>query len=288
MIELMGGFPEKKVPLRPKIIESVKKKKYIRHKVIYNTRKGLQAVAYLLIPRGIKGKTPAVLCPHGHFERGKKSVASDTNNGYGRILAEEGYITLCPDNIGFAERGFDAGWMTSRYMMLAYRLRLMGEDVMGFRVWDLVRALDYLESLPEVDNNRIGCVGLSLGGQLTMFISALDDRIKAVGISGFMPSSSGFMNTLEYGWVCPCGFLTGFLKYADFSDVFSLIAPRPLMIENGYRDIATTLKDTFNNIRKIKKAYQFFNAPDNLVFHMFKGGHEFNGKQIIPRIKNRL
>ena len=97
--------------------------------------------------------------------------------------------------------------------------------MVGMLVWDAIRSIDYLQTRPEVDKERIGCVGLSWGGTHTAYTAALDERIKSAVISGYF---SSFKDMLIDRGCCPCQYIPNILKYADFPDTVSLIAPRPL------------------------------------------------------------
>ena len=182
--ERFGPYPVKAAPLKPKIVSTQAFDKFTHHKVIYSSREDVPIPAHLLIPHGITGKTPAVLCIHGHGRGGKEDVAFGSGEygaSYGRALAERGVITLCPDNAGMGERAHPSGGCD----FLWRRLNLLGYDLTGYRVYDLMRGVDYLRSLPEVDGDRIGSAGLSGGCWLGMVHAALDERVKAAVLSGF-------------------------------------------------------------------------------------------------------
>ena len=99
---------------------------------------------------------------------------------------------------------------------------------MGERLWDLVRCVDYLQSMPEVDEHRIGCGGLSLGGEMAMWLGAMDERIAATVSAGFLTT----MDQMEQNH-CMCWKFEGLRELVDFTDIYSLIAPRPLQCQNG-------------------------------------------------------
>ena len=182
--EQLGPFPDEAFPLNPQIVSTEAYDKCTIHKVIYHSREDVAIPAYLSIPKGVTAKTPAVLCIHGHVPGGKESVISgDGEFGapYGRNLAEQGVITLCPDNAGMGERAHPSGGCD----FLWRRLNYLGYDLTGYRVYDLMRGVDYLQSLPEVDETRIGMAGLSGGCWLGIVHAALDERIQAAVLSGY-------------------------------------------------------------------------------------------------------
>ena len=135
--ERFGPFPDKAAPLKPKIVSTQAFDTFIHHKLIYSSREDVPIPAHLLIPHGITGKTPAVLCIHGHVRSGKEDVAFGAGEygvPYGRALAERGVITLCPDNAGMGERAHPSGGCD----FLWRRLNLLGYDLTGYRVYDLI------------------------------------------------------------------------------------------------------------------------------------------------------
>ena len=179
--EQLGPFPDEAFPLNPQIVSTESHDKITVHKVIYHSREDAPIPAYLSIPKGATAKTPAVLCIHGHVPGGKESVISgDGQFGapYGRDLAEQGVITLCPDNAGMGERAHPSGGCD----FLWRRLNYLGYDLTGYRVCDLMRGVDYLQSLPEVDENRIGIAGLSGGCWLGIVHAALDERVQCSSV----------------------------------------------------------------------------------------------------------
>ena len=284
LVELLGGFPPNRCPLKPEILERVEEEPFWREKVVFDSREGVSVPAYLLIPKGLEknGKAKALLCLHGHG-RGKDDVVgivSDEverqqhirplNYDYARQFAERGYVVLAPDAMCFGERGdISCGLAFTSGLLL-------GEVLVGLRVWDAMRAMDYLESRPEVDAERIGCVGLSWGGTHTIYTSALDDRIKTAVVSGYF---SSFKDILIDRACCSCQYVPNILKYAELADIVSLIAPRPLLIENGTRDPLYTLEVVQKEYPRVQKAYHLLGVSDRVDSDLFDGSHRFSGKK---------
>jgi hypothetical protein len=284
LVELLGGFPPNRCPLRPEILERVEEETYWREKVVFESLEDVSIPAYLLIPKGIKdnGKAKALLCLHGHG-RGKDDVVgivSDEvdrqqnirplNYDYARQFAERGYVVLAPDAMCFGERGdISCAWAFTSGLLL-------GEVLVGLRVWDAMRAMDYLESRPEVDAQRIGCVGLSWGGTHTIYTSALDERIKVAVVSGYF---SSFKDILIDRACCSCQYVPNILKYADLPDIVSLIAPRPLLIENGTRDPLYTLEVVKKEYPRVEKVYHLLEGSDRVDIDLFDGSHRFSGEK---------
>jgi len=154
MQSVMGALPapDRRVPLDVQVVQTETLSKLTRKKITYAATKDYRVPAYLLIPHGLKGRAPAMLCLHG--TSGPKGRTAGIGADYPRYtleLAERGYVTIAPDYTLLGENqidpttvGFESGTM------------------MG--IWSHMRAVDLLQSLPEVDPERIGCVGVSLGG----------------------------------------------------------------------------------------------------------------------------
>jgi hypothetical protein len=136
-----------------------------------------------------------------------------------------------------------------------------------------MKALDILEERPEVDPNRIGCTGLSWGGTHTAYLSMLDRRIKAALVSGYF---SNFEDIMYREAVCPCQYLPQVAVKFDFHDLlFGLVAPRPLYVQNGVKDLLYTPEAVRKAFREGSRIYRVLGAPKNAVLEMHDGAHEY-------------
>ena len=280
MRELLGPFPDEAAPLNPQVVSTQTFDTYTHHKVVYSSRVDVPIPAHLLIPKGITEKTPAVLCIHGHVRGGKEAVVFGSGEygvPYGRVLAEQGVITLCPDNAGMGERTHPDGGCD----FLWRRLNLLGYDLTGYRVYDLIRGVDYLQSLPEVDGNRIGSAGLSGGCWLGMVHAALDERVKAAVLSGYFTI---FAQTSWFGH-CICHHPRGIGEMCEMPDIAGLSAPRPIFVEWGTEDKSRPVHPAFEMAEKI---YRAAGVADEIRLHEFDGGHLFAGQQSLPWLVQNL
>jgi hypothetical protein len=160
-----------------------------------------------------------------------------------------------------------------------------GRTLLGERLWDLERCIDYLESLKEVDPRRIGCAGLSLGGEMAMWLAAMDPRITAVVSSGFLTS----MDQMEKHH-CMCWKIPGMRELADYADIFSLIAPRALQCQNGLkegpRDFPVPLaRRVMSEIRPI---YKDLGVPSRVEMDVHEGGHVINLPALLAFLEEHL
>lgn len=262
------------------VVEAVEFPAYMRRKIVYESRLGVSVPAYLLVPHeraGVRGA--AALCLHGHVPGGKESVVELSEafgQPYGAVLAERGLVTLCPDNAGMGER--DDGGGCER---LWRRLNYLGQDITGYRVHDLIRAMDLLVSLPEIDPERVGSVGLSGGCWLAMVHAAFDERVRATILSGY------FTTFAQTSWVghCVCHHPKGIGAICEMPDIAGLIAPRPVCVEWGTEDTARPVSPAF---RMAQEIYRAAGAEDALELAVFNGGHRFDGTRSLPWLIERL
>ena len=245
----LGFLDQERVLLAPKTIERVDRGSYVRQKVILRTSSTSVMPTYVLIPKNSGAPMPCVLALHGHGYGVRDIVGirqdntdRDAPEGYhddfGVQLAKRGFVVIAPEISCFGER-------VSNYEHLEPRRRpttchnantyamMLGGSVAGLRVWDGMRAVDYLESLPQADTKRLGVMGISGGGMHAFFSACLDPRIKAAVISGYFCDWRDSILAINH---CTCNFVPGLLKLGELSDLAGLIAPRPVLVENGTKD----------------------------------------------------
>ena len=204
--ECLGPFPESCF-MDPEVIESVDTGPYRREKVLYNTEPDMAVVAYVFVPNDIEPgeRRPGILACHGHGN-GKDDLANidhgerlrrvriDSHNyDYAHQLALRGYVVVAPDWRAFGERklGGDFGQRDACNVFFIKGM-LMGVNLLALNVWDALRSIEYLQLRPEVDPGRIGCVGLSYGGTMTLYAAALDERVKCAVVSGYLNSFEAY------------------------------------------------------------------------------------------------
>jgi dienelactone hydrolase len=288
---------------------------YIREKVTFATSPHLRVPAYVLIPKGLKGRAPAIVDLHSHggmFLFGKEKVIDlgqnheamveyHKRNYDGRPTATEfvrrGYVVLSIDAFMFGERRIllDAdlkfGYDRARYTMddvrhlnqqcrakeatLAKGLILAGLTWPGIVCWDDIRSVDYLVSRPEVDAARIGCVGISMGGYRSIFLSALDDRIRAACVVGFMSTVRPMMRAHldTHSWV---HFLPALHRFLDWPDVMSLHAPQPLLVQQCAQDRLFPPAGMKDALTRIAAAYDKAGAKQQFTGRFYDAPHIFS------------
>jgi dienelactone hydrolase len=191
---------------------------------------------------------------------------------YAHQLAERGYVVLAPDLRGVGAR---AGWTPPDKYECDWNLvcaTMAGVVPLGRNLWDLQRALDVLAMQATVDAQRIGAAGLSYGGTCTLFLTALDDRVRAAIVSGYL-SSWRSAHTVPWN-MCGSQVMSGQLGSIEHLDIAALVAPRPLLVESGTDDLIFPVDAARATVAALAPLYEQHNA---LVHHVFEGDHRWDG-----------
>jgi hypothetical protein len=157
--------------------------------------------------------------------------------------------------------------------------------MIGWRVWDIIRAVDYLETRPEFDPKRIGLMGISGGGMATAFGAALEPRIQAALISGNLNSFRDSIMSISH---CIDNYVPGILQWCEQSDIAGLIAPRPLFCESGEKDPIFPLPAFKQAFSEVKHIYEVYGASDKVDCEIHPNAHVFCGRQGLPFLARQL
>lgn len=284
------------------MLESVQEDGYIRHKLRIQTLPGVFMPFYMLEPEGGGEPRPAMIAIPAHGAS-KESVAGvlsspgvkeklerSPGENYGQVFAQRGYVVFCPDPPGFGERQEpvameDAAFLGSRKpdplgsscKNLTMTAEALGLTFAGLVLWDMMHLLDFITAQPFVDPARIGCCGFSGGGLDTLWLAAMDDRVRLAVISGYLHGVKG--SVLETH-LCTCNFVPGLWRDFDLSDIAALIAPRPVFYENGIQDVLNGpagLQDPLEQFHKLQRIYRIFGKEDAVVHGSFEGPHMWYG-----------
>ena len=299
LVELLGGFPARG-PLEPRIIGTRVFPQYKREKFVFESRPGVVVVGYLLTPANVARPIPAVICIPGHG-RGVDDIVGIDGNGKDRSgkpgyehdfavqVVELGLAAVAIEPSGFGYRRDPItrkkGPTATACQPAAGSALLLGQTMLGWRVWDTIRTIDWIETRAELDASRIGCIGISGGGTCTQFATALDERIKAAFVSGYLNTFRDSIMSLSH---CIDNYVPGILNWAENYDVAGLIAPRFLFSEGGNRDPIFPVHATVASFDKVKRVYEVFGVPDRAQQEIFEGVHEFHGKRGLPFLQQAL
>ncbi|MFL5241020.1 MAG: dienelactone hydrolase family protein [Gemmataceae bacterium] len=302
---------------KAEVVESVDCGNYLREKIYFNTTPDIRVPAYLVLPKGEKKRRPAIVALHDHggfYVWGKeKVVALDKEHrsltefkrqyyagrSYADELARRGYVVIVIDMFYWGERWMrladdPPAWREPPKMssddvtafnrrsststaLLATALFEAGVTWSGVMFHDDIRTVDYLITRPEVDPDRIGCCGLSVGGFRSAWLAGLDARIKAAVVIGWM-STAGEMLKSKLTSIGLWKTVPGLYHYMDLPDVVSMTAPGALMVIHGTKDKLFTNEGVNAAFDKIAKVFKKAGAPDRFEGVTYDGPHEFNAE----------
>ncbi len=301
LVELLGESPIRKCSLRPQSLGIEDFGGYTRERVVSRSRNNLSVFGYYLLPKPVpEAPLPAVLCLHGHG-RGVDSIVGIAEDGtqrseygeYQRDFAlqcvDRGFATLAIEQLGFGrrrdERARKGGPGNSSCQPASGAALLLGQTMIGWRVYDAVRALDYMQTRKEVDPARMAAMGISGGGTTTFHLAALDERVKVAVVSGYFNTFKASIFSLSH---CMDNYVPGILRYAEMYDIAGLIAPRALFAESGTKDGIFPYKATRTAIRKARAVYKALGCPEKLGLEIFEGEHQFYGKGAFKFLEQML
>ncbi len=296
LLELLGPWPETKVAPAPSFGGPVKRPDHVRRAVTFQTRPDMSAFGYLLVPEGLKAPAPAFVCIPGHGRGVDEIVGVDEQgrdrddlDGYQHDFAvqcvRKGYVTLALEPLGFGHRrdpeARKKGAGASSCQPAAGAALLLGESMAAWRTWDAMRAVDLLADLPDVDPNRIGMMGISGGGTITLYAAALDERIRAVLLSGSFCTYRDSIYSVSH---CIDNYVPGILNWFEMADVAALIAPRYLFVESGTRDPIFPEAGVRAALKGVASAYAAWGVPGHLDHAFFEAGHQFDGAAAFRKL----
>jgi len=266
---MMGGREPLRCPLRPDVVRraEVPYAPYVLEEVTIQALPDRRAHLWIAAPRDASRRGPAVLAIHGHGGTGEQIVRGEGLYWYGKALAETGYVVIAPD-VG------------------SHELQHADWTLMGERTWDCLRALDYAETRPDVDRSRMAVCGLSLGGETTMYVAALDTRLRAVDSAGWLTTVQNMRNGH-----CTCYDFPGLAQNFDFADIFGCIAPRPLVCEIGEKERApggfpvSVARPAFEELQRV---YRVLSSGANAQLTVHPGGHVFVGYDFWPVLRRSI
>lgn len=264
---------------------------------------------YLLEPSHPKlderGLKRCYICPHGHQGAGAASVAGVAgvpavddavrkfNYDYGLRLARMGYVTVCPDARGWGYRrdwkgqGDDENsYLRGTCLNQARMAEPLGLTVAGLNVWDNMRLIDYLEARGDIATDDLGCFGFSGGGYMTLYLAALDPRVRKAFVSGYLYGVDDSL--LHLNGNCSCNYTPGLWRLLDMGDIASLIAPHPLLVQSCEEDHlngSRGLKNVDEQLKIVRDAYKLLGRRDGLRHEVCPGEHHLGVTHLAEDIE---
>ncbi len=262
-----------------------------------------EVTAYLLLPDPLPPTAPLILALHGHggYYAGGAMTAGVTegihpialecaealNYGYGVELAKAGFIVICPDAFNFGQRLLLADMWPQRELCHEYFLALtpFGLTPLGLTLWGHRRALDFGLSLPQC-NGAAGCVGLSFGGVVTIYLTAIEDRIKAAVCSGAIHAK--WESAAQKNAGCQASRVPAMSAWFDFPDVAISIAPRPVHYELMTLDRCFNFKSSKAAYETVKRGYSAWGCDQNVSLQIAETDHRYDGTGVADFFHRHL
>lgn len=269
LLEAWGGFPDTPCDLAPRKLGELDRDGYKLEKLLLQTFPGVWMTAHAYVPK-IDGKLPAVLCVHGHWKEAKQAPQVQARC---IGLAKHGFFVLAVDAFGAGERGVGEALGEYHGEMTAATLFPTGKPLSGIQVYENMRAVDYLQSRPEVDPEKLGITGASGGGNQTMYAGAWDTRFKAI-----VPVCSvGTYNAYLGAACCMCEVVPGAASWCCEGEILGLCAPRGLMIFNATKDSNQfSVKEARKSIAVAQTFFDLAGHPAALQQTVFDWHHDYS------------
>lgn len=276
---LIGGLPER-TPLNPRRVGTLDRDGYVLERIIFESRPHFYVTANLYLPADCRGPRPAVLVPCGHAREGK---AYPEYQRLAQGLVRQGFIALVYDPLGQGERSqyWDYAKGDSRiglccpeHEFAGTQSLLVGVNLAAYRIWDAMRALDYLCLRDEVDVTRLGCTGCSGGGALTAYLLALDERLRAAMPVCYITSREAWLAT---GQIADAEQVQDHVieQGIDHSDLLIAGAPRAVRIGAASRDYFP-LEGTRRAFDEVKRAYAALGVEEAADLFITEGEHGYS------------
>lgn len=282
--ELVGDMPEK-TDLNVRVEWEHDEGEFIERRIVFDTEKNCSVPCHLWLPKGIAAPMPAVICLQGHstgmhISMRRFKYPTDEQNftsgdeDFALQIVKEGYAALVLEQRSFGERACDPELFKSSFTCAhdANVANLLGRTIIGERAWDISRAVDMLEAIPEIDKDHIALMGLSGGGTATYYAGALEPRIKAIMPAGAVCSFDGSIGVMRH---CMCNYIPRMAKYFDMGEISCLIAPRPLIVVAGSRDPIFRIEGVRKVYSVIEEIYKKEGASDKCQLIVGDGEHRF-------------
>jgi len=275
-----GPFPER-TPLNVRVTGTIQRPEYTVQKILYESRPGFLVSANLHLPKGYEGRRPAVLNVIGHSPAGK---ATDKVQRRGIAQARKGFVALTIDTIGQGERQVPDYARAGRppgnaHQIIGTQAFLAGTHVFSLMVWDVIRAVDYLVSRPDVDPERIACTGCSGGGMMTTYMLPFEPRI-TVAVPACNPNTWSHRVHANLATDHEQVFFSAFVAGIDpRGDPLFCQVPKPLQINATSEDTLNPTAGVWELSAWLDKAYAAHGEPEKFETTMIEAPHGYNLEQ---------
>lgn len=292
LLQCLGGEWPQGGPLEPIVEKTEQKDGYRLERITYQLEPGERIAAYLLVPDGASKSQPAPGICIWHQHNGAYNVGMVEPAGLqlgpmhhtGVDLVREGYVVLCPDAAGFGERnkrGGLNGRNLEHYLFAMYVAQ--GKCLAWKNILDMRRAVDLISSRPEVDAERLGCYGHSMGSTHTWLVGPWEPRLKALVGNCCMPTYAAMERTDLIH--CFPNYVPGWRQYGDIPDIVAMIAPRALHLNFGETDSGSPIEEVKTGMETIRQTYRAKKAEDRFTYYIEPGSGHVLSPEMLKRVK---
>ncbi len=290
LVRLLGTMPPRPDPSKVKVLSKEDQGDYMLERFEFHNGADMVVPGVLLIPKNRKGPAPAIIGLHGHGSS-KESICIDANSSQliGPLLAQKGYVVAAIDGYFAGDRvgKGPAGKLDNRAGQEASLFKLylwQGRTLWGMMLRDEQCLIDYLETRPEVDKQRIAATGMSMGCTRSWWLAAIDERVKAiVGVACF----TRYTELIAHGNLRRHGiyyFVPGVLTHFDTEAIYALVAPRPMLMLSGDQDGGAPTDGIEVLEKKLAQVYRLYGKADAFRSVVYKNtGHEY-----LPEMKAEI
>jgi len=296
--ELIGDMPAERAELRPRTIWRRTGPLETIEKIVFTTEPRSHVPAYVCLPKGVEPPYTFMICLQGHSTGMHNSIAVQRDDNtrpcrvpggrdFGLGCMRRGIAALCIEQRSFGERRelTQKRKATDGCHDAVMHALMLGRTLMGERVYDVDRGIDYLASRGDADMNRIGVMGNSGGGTISVFSAALLPRLAFA-----MPSCyfCTFRDSIMSIYHCSDNYVPGLLKYAEMPDVLGLFAPKPVVIVAGRDDPIFPIAATRRAFKDLQRIYAACGAKDRCRLVVGNGGHRFYPGKAWPLMLEQI
>lgn len=296
--DALGWKPTEKPPLEPRRLWKRDHPLGTIEKIVFTAEPKADVPAYLCLPRDVKPPYPVFVCVQGHSTGMHNSIAVDREDNAKPIKVEgdrdfglgcmrRGIAALCIEQRSFGERREQVIQSGMDYLChhAAMHALMLGRTLVGERVYDVDRAIDYLATRDDMDLGKLGIMGNSGGGTVSLFAAATLPRLRYA-----MPSCyfCTFADSIMSIFHCLCNYVPGLLQYAEMADVMGLFAPKPVVIVNGKKDDIFPIGAAKKEFRRLKAIYKALGAETQCRHVIGAEGHRFYADDAWPVMKKLM
>lgn len=282
---LLGDWPSRRVPLAVQSVRRLRHPEGHIEKIVFRSEVFADVPAYVCLPYTAQPPYPFMICLQGHTsgmhlsigvdrEDESRSIAVEGDRDFALGCMKHGIAALCIEQRAFGERREQAMKNASPLGCLdaTIQAQMLGRTLVGERLFDIDRALDYLEQRGDANMRLVGVMGNSAGGAMSMYAAALLPRIAFAMPSCYFCTFRDSVMAMNH---CEENYIPGLLKFAEMSDIMGLAAPKPLVLVAGREDPLFPIAATRSAFRDLRKIYAAAGAVDRCHLVVGSGGHRF-------------